>query len=175
MANISSCLRIVLAFSTPFSSANETSSAGSEPGLTGVELSLANGPALASTTITCQGDLERLIEAFIDYYKHQRDHENLGNLTLDVYSDRGDNILPSNDGSKHPAKALAPLQARRVSSTNQMRPKPPFHHAAICPKSFVRWTAKNLSRILYETYNFMPTRLKDQISIGGNVDCGHCV
>ena len=28
MANISSCLRIVLAFSTPFSSANETSSAG---------------------------------------------------------------------------------------------------------------------------------------------------
>src|SRR3954454_8915779 len=28
MANISSCLRMVLAFSTPFSSANETSSAG---------------------------------------------------------------------------------------------------------------------------------------------------
>ncbi|WP_207210025.1 integrase core domain-containing protein, partial [Tropicimonas sp. IMCC6043] len=40
------------------------------------------------------GDLERQIEAFVDYYNNQRYHESLGNLTpADVYHGRGAQIL----------------------------------------------------------------------------------
>ncbi len=40
------------------------------------------------------GDLERQIEAFVDYYNNRRYHESLGNLTpADVYHGRGAQIL----------------------------------------------------------------------------------
>ena len=40
------------------------------------------------------GDLERQIEAFVDYYNHRRYHESLDNLTpADVYFGRGPSIL----------------------------------------------------------------------------------
>jgi len=40
------------------------------------------------------GDLERQIEAFVDYYNNRRYHESLGNLTpADVYHGRGAKIL----------------------------------------------------------------------------------
>ncbi len=40
------------------------------------------------------GDLERQIEAFVDYYNNRRYHESLGNLTpADVYRGRSAQIL----------------------------------------------------------------------------------
>ena len=40
------------------------------------------------------GDLEAQVEAFVDYYNHQRFHESLRNLTpADVYFGRGTTIL----------------------------------------------------------------------------------
>ena len=40
------------------------------------------------------GDLETQIEAFVDHYNHQRDHESLSNVTpADVYFGRHKAIL----------------------------------------------------------------------------------
>ena len=40
------------------------------------------------------GDLERQVEAFVDYYNHHRYHESLNNVTpADVYFDRAETIL----------------------------------------------------------------------------------
>ena len=47
------------------------------------------------------GDLERQIEAFVEYYNHQRYHESLNNVTpSDVYFGRSETILRERDKIK---------------------------------------------------------------------------
>ena len=48
------------------------------------------------------GDLERQIEAFVDYNNHLRHHESIANLTpADVYFGRGQTILLERERIKH--------------------------------------------------------------------------
>jgi transposase InsO family protein len=63
------------------------------------------------------GDLEVQIEAFVEYYNHQRYHESLGNLTpADVYSGRGQTILMKRDAIKQRTFEQRRLQhARRAA------------------------------------------------------------
>ena len=47
------------------------------------------------------GDLERQIEAFVEYYNHRRYHEGLNNVTpADVYFGRSETILRERDKIK---------------------------------------------------------------------------
>jgi putative transposase len=56
------------------------------------------------------GDLERQIEAFVDYYNNRRYHESLGNLTpADVYHGRGAQILKMREEIKKQT-----IQTRRL-------------------------------------------------------------
>ncbi len=63
-----------------------------EAGLEGIPQTLRNSDS--GHGITCLGDLERQIEAFVDYYNNQRYHESLNNFTpADVYFGRDKAIL----------------------------------------------------------------------------------
>jgi transposase-like protein len=53
------------------------------------------------------GDLERRISQFVDYYKHERYHESLNNLTpADVFYGRGQQILNKQENIKLKTLAL---------------------------------------------------------------------
>jgi transposase InsO family protein/transposase-like protein len=63
------------------------------------------------------GDLEARIEAFIDYYNHQRYHESLGNLTpADVYFGRGDIIQMEREKIKRQTIEQRRLQHRKCAA-----------------------------------------------------------
>jgi putative transposase len=56
------------------------------------------------------GDLERSVNAFVEYYNHQRYHESLSNLTpADVYFGRGESILEERRAIKEQT-----IQSRRL-------------------------------------------------------------
>ena len=60
------------------------------------------------------GDLEQQIEAFVDHYNHQRDHESLDNLTpADVYFGRGESILRNRQRIKRNTLAERRLHYQR--------------------------------------------------------------
>ena len=57
------------------------------------------------------GDLERQIEAFVEYYNHVRYHESLNNLTpADLYFDRAEIILAERERIKRTTIANRRLQ-----------------------------------------------------------------
>jgi transposase InsO family protein len=63
------------------------------------------------------GDLERQIEAFVDYYNNQRYHESLGNLTpADVYHGRGAQILSMREEIKKQTIRNRRLQHQRAAA-----------------------------------------------------------
>ncbi len=63
------------------------------------------------------GDLEAQIEAFVDYYNHQRYHESLGNLTpADVYFRRGHIILLERRKIKRQTIEQRRLQHRKYAA-----------------------------------------------------------
>jgi len=63
------------------------------------------------------GDLEAQIEAFVDYYNHQRYHESLGNLTpADVYFGRGHIILLEREKIKRQTIEHRRLQHRKCAA-----------------------------------------------------------
>jgi transposase InsO family protein/transposase-like protein len=63
------------------------------------------------------GDLEARIEAFIDYYNHQRYHESLGNLTpADVYFGRGHIIQLEREKIKRQTIEQRRLQHRKCAA-----------------------------------------------------------
>jgi transposase InsO family protein len=60
------------------------------------------------------GDLEKQIEAFVEYYNHQRYHESLKNLTpADVYFGRGQSILAKRERIKQKTIAKRRLHYQR--------------------------------------------------------------
>ena len=64
------------------------------------------------------GDVEAQIEAFVEYYNHQRCHENLGHLTLAaVYTGRGQIICWKGRRSN------ARPSSRGACSTGKLPPK----------------------------------------------------
>jgi putative transposase len=63
------------------------------------------------------GDLEAQIEAFVEYYNHQRYHESLGNLTpADVYTGRGQIILLEREKIKRQTIEHRRLQHRKSAA-----------------------------------------------------------
>lgn len=61
------------------------------------------------------GDLEKQIEAFIDHYNYNRDHESLKNLTpADVYFGRGQQTLEHRERIK-----LKTIEQRRLQFRKQ--------------------------------------------------------
>jgi len=63
------------------------------------------------------GDLEKQIEAFVDYYNHHRYHESLKNLTpADVYFGRGQSILASRERIKKRTIAKRRLHYQRYTA-----------------------------------------------------------
>ena len=63
------------------------------------------------------GDLEKQIEAFVEYYNHQRYHESLKNLTpADVYFGRGQSILAKRERIKQKTIAKRRLQYQRYAA-----------------------------------------------------------
>lgn len=63
------------------------------------------------------GDLESQIEAFIEYYNHQRYHESLNNLTpADVYFGRGPAILKERERIKRITLENRRLQYRKLAA-----------------------------------------------------------
>ena len=63
------------------------------------------------------GDLEAQIEAFVDYYNHQRYHESLGNLApADVYFGRGHIILLEREKIKRQTIEQRRLQHRKYAA-----------------------------------------------------------
>jgi putative transposase len=63
------------------------------------------------------GDLTQQIEAFIEYYNHQRYHESLKNLTpADVYFGQGQAILQQRERIKQKAIDLRRLQYRKTTA-----------------------------------------------------------
>jgi putative transposase len=60
------------------------------------------------------GDLEAQVDAFVEYYNHQRYHESLGNLTpADVYIGRGQTILLKRERIKRKTIEHRRLQHRK--------------------------------------------------------------
>ena len=67
-----------------------------------------------------QGDLERLIEAFVTYYNHHRYHESLGNLTpADVYFGRDKAIIEKRRWIKEDTMNKRRLAHRRQAAQHQ--------------------------------------------------------
>ena len=66
------------------------------------------------------GDLEAQIEAFVDYYTHQRYHESINNVTpADVYFGRDKAIL-----KQRPSRDIAAqYPARQWNGSNERRSK----------------------------------------------------
>jgi putative transposase len=63
------------------------------------------------------GDLKRQIEAFIDYYNHQRYHESLNNVTpSDVYFGRAQAILNQRERIKRKTLEIRRLQHRKIAA-----------------------------------------------------------
>ena len=63
------------------------------------------------------GHLEAQIEAFVEYYNHQRYHESLGNLTpADVYYGRGHTILMERERIKRKTIEKRRLQHRKSAA-----------------------------------------------------------
>ena len=57
-------------------------------------------PDAKEPNATLPGDLEQLIEKFVDHYNHQHYHESLDNLTpAEVYFGHGESILRNRKGS----------------------------------------------------------------------------
>jgi putative transposase len=63
------------------------------------------------------GDLERQIEAFVDYYNNQRYHESLSNVTpADVYFSRDKAILRERKRIKKQTIRQRPLQHQKQAA-----------------------------------------------------------
>jgi len=63
------------------------------------------------------GDLERQIEAFVEYYNHQRYHESLGNVTpADAYFGRGEAIIQQRERIKRKTIERRRLQHRKLAA-----------------------------------------------------------
>ncbi|EBW1312035.1 IS3 family transposase, partial [Salmonella enterica subsp. enterica serovar Mbandaka] len=62
------------------------------------------------------GDLERQIEAFVEYYNHRRHHESLGNVTpADAYFGRASAIIEQRERIKRQTIELRRLQHRKLA------------------------------------------------------------
>ena len=62
-------------------------------------------------------DLEALINAFVDYYNHQRYHESINNLApADVYFGRGQTILKQGQRTKFKTMETRRLLYRRYAA-----------------------------------------------------------
>ncbi|HCL67675.1 MAG TPA: IS3 family transposase [Rhizobium sp.] len=63
------------------------------------------------------GDLERQIEAFVEYYNHRRHHESLGNVTpADAYFGRASAIIEQRERIKRQTIELRRLQHRKLAA-----------------------------------------------------------
>lgn len=63
------------------------------------------------------GDLERQIEAFVEYYNHRRNHESLGNVTpADAYFGRASAIIEQRERIKRQTIELRRLQHRKLAA-----------------------------------------------------------
>ena len=63
------------------------------------------------------GDLERQIEAFVEYYNHRRHHESLGNVTpADAYFGRASAIIEQRERIKRQTIQLRRLQHRKLAA-----------------------------------------------------------
>ena len=63
------------------------------------------------------GDLERQIEAFVEYYNHRRHHESLGNVTpADAYFGRASAIIEQRERIKRQTIKLRRLQHRKLAA-----------------------------------------------------------
>ena len=63
------------------------------------------------------GDLERQIEAFVEYYNHQRYHESLGNVTpADAYFGRAEAIIQQRERIKRQTIERRRLQNRKLAA-----------------------------------------------------------
>ena len=63
------------------------------------------------------GDLERQIEAFVEYYNHQRYHESLGNVTpADAYFGRAEAIIQQRERIKRQTIEQRRLQRRKLAA-----------------------------------------------------------
>ncbi len=68
-----------------------------------------------TTAVLQPGDLERQIEAFVDYYNNARYHESLGNVTpADVYFGRDKDIIREREKIKKQT-----IQKRRLQHQKQ--------------------------------------------------------
>ena len=63
------------------------------------------------------GDLERQIEAFVEYYNHRRHHESLGNVTpADAYFGRASAIIEQRERIKRQTIQLRRLRPRKLTA-----------------------------------------------------------
>src|SRR5690606_15419470 len=63
------------------------------------------------------GDLEAQIEAFVDYYNHQRYHESLNNVTpADAYFGRAEAIIQQRERTKRQTLEHRRLQHRKIAA-----------------------------------------------------------
>jgi putative transposase len=88
--------------------------------------SLALSVAVPVFLVTCPGDLEAQIEAFVTDYNHLRYHESIANLTpADVYFARGQTILIERERIKRQTIAnrrlAAPSESRITLQTRRAR------------------------------------------------------